>query len=117
MISNERSCHKEYTYEIWKLYHQPKMLWPRLKFWKKSNSKVKWSRSWYKMKGLARRNTHVKYESPSNNQSKIITKVKVCWQTDSDYHKRGSVRIRVRIDPPHPLVCHKRRLNGAPVSQ
>jgi hypothetical protein len=24
-----------------------------------------------------------------------------------------SVRIRVRIDPPHPLVCRKRRLNGA----
>jgi hypothetical protein len=23
------------------------------------------------------------------------------------------VRIRVRIDPPHPLVCSKRRLNGA----
>jgi hypothetical protein len=23
------------------------------------------------------------------------------------------VRIRVRIDLPHPLVCHKRRLNGA----
>jgi hypothetical protein len=23
------------------------------------------------------------------------------------------VRIRVRIDPPHPLVCHRRRLNGA----
>jgi hypothetical protein len=23
-----------------------------------------------------------------------------------------SVRIRVRIDPPHPLVCRKRRLNG-----
>jgi hypothetical protein len=23
------------------------------------------------------------------------------------------VRIRVRIDPPHPLVCRKRRLNGA----
>jgi hypothetical protein len=23
------------------------------------------------------------------------------------------LRIRVRIDPPHPLVCHKRRLNGA----
>jgi hypothetical protein len=22
------------------------------------------------------------------------------------------VRIRVRIDPPHPLVCRKRRLNG-----
>jgi hypothetical protein len=24
-----------------------------------------------------------------------------------------SVRIRVRIDPPHPLECHKRGLNGA----
>jgi hypothetical protein len=23
------------------------------------------------------------------------------------------VRIQVRIDPPHPLVCRKRRLNGA----
>jgi hypothetical protein len=23
------------------------------------------------------------------------------------------VRIRVRIDPPHPLVCRKRQLNGA----
>jgi hypothetical protein len=23
------------------------------------------------------------------------------------------VRIRVRIDHPHPLVCRKRRLNGA----
>ena len=22
------------------------------------------------------------------------------------------VRVRVRIDPPHPLVCRKRRLNG-----
>jgi hypothetical protein len=29
------------------------------------------------MKGLARRNTHVKYESPSTNQSKVIAKVKV----------------------------------------
>jgi hypothetical protein len=29
------------------------------------------------MKGLARRNTHVKYESPSTNQSKVMTKGKV----------------------------------------
>jgi hypothetical protein len=29
------------------------------------------------MKGLARRNTHVKYESPSPFQSKVMTKVKV----------------------------------------
>jgi hypothetical protein len=26
---------------------------------------------------------------------------------------QSPVRIRARIDPPHPLVCHKRRLNGA----
>jgi hypothetical protein len=25
---------------------------------------------------------------------------------------RNLVRIRVRIDPPHPLVCRKRRLKG-----
>jgi hypothetical protein len=24
----------------------------------------------------------------------------------------GPMRIQVRIDPPHPLVCRKRRLNG-----
>jgi hypothetical protein len=29
------------------------------------------------MKGLARRNTHVKYEGPSAYQSKFMTKVKV----------------------------------------
>jgi hypothetical protein len=31
--------------------------------------------SWYQMKGLARRNQHVKYESPSSNQSKVMTKI------------------------------------------
>jgi hypothetical protein len=29
------------------------------------------------MKRLARRNTHVKYESPTTYQSKVLTKVKV----------------------------------------
>jgi hypothetical protein len=29
------------------------------------------------MKGLARRNTHVKYESPTTYQSKVMTKGKV----------------------------------------
>jgi hypothetical protein len=29
------------------------------------------------MKGLARRNTYLKYESPSTYQSKVMTKVKV----------------------------------------
>jgi hypothetical protein len=41
-------------------------------------SKIRGSRSWYQMKGLAKRNTHVKYESPSIDQSLVITKVKVC---------------------------------------
>jgi hypothetical protein len=50
----------------------------RLKFWKRrSNSKIRWSRSWYQIKGIARRNTHVKYESLSTNQSKVMTQVKV----------------------------------------
>jgi hypothetical protein len=34
-------------------------------------------------------------------------------KTASLYQLPSPVRIRVRIDPPHPLVCHKRRLNGA----
>jgi hypothetical protein len=29
------------------------------------------------MKGLARRNIHVKYESPTTNQSKVMTKIEV----------------------------------------
>jgi hypothetical protein len=40
------------------------------------------------MKGLAIRNTHVKYESPSTYQSKVITKVKVLLtdgQTDKQW--------------------------------
>jgi hypothetical protein len=28
------------------------------------------------------------------------------------YFTKNPVRIRVRINPPHPLVCRKRRLNG-----
>jgi hypothetical protein len=40
---------------------------PRQRF-QTLRSKIRGSRSWYQMKGLARRNTHVKYES----QSKVI---------------------------------------------
>jgi hypothetical protein len=40
-------------------------------------SKIRGSRSGYQMKGLARRNTHMKYESPTTYQSKVMTKVKV----------------------------------------
>jgi hypothetical protein len=39
--------------------------------------KVKGSRSWYQMKGLVKRNTHVKYERPTTYQSKVMNKVKV----------------------------------------
>jgi hypothetical protein len=31
----------------------------------------------YQMKGLAKGNTHVKYDSPGTLQSKVMTKVKV----------------------------------------
>jgi hypothetical protein len=46
-------------------------------FEKRSNSKVRGSRSWYQLNGLAIRNTHLKYESPRTYQSKVLTKVKV----------------------------------------
>jgi hypothetical protein len=51
-----------------------KCLWPRLKFLKRK-SKNSGSRSWYQMKDLARRNTLVKYESPTTYQSKVMNKV------------------------------------------
>ena len=51
------------------------------------------------MKGLAIRNTHVKYESPSTHQSKVMTKIKVLLtdgQTDrrtvqSDYYRAPAI--------------------------
>jgi hypothetical protein len=49
-------------------------LWPRLKCTKR-RSNISGSRLWYEMKGLARRNTHVKYESSTKHQSKVMTKV------------------------------------------
>jgi hypothetical protein len=30
---------------------------------------------------------------------------------DPDLHDYRPVKIRIRIDPPHPIVCCKRRLN------
>jgi hypothetical protein len=44
---------------------------------RRSNSKVRGSRSKYQMKGLARRNTHVKYESSGTYEIKVMTKIKV----------------------------------------
>jgi hypothetical protein len=40
-------------------------------------SKVRGSELWYQMKGLTIGSTHVKYESPSTYQSKVISNVKV----------------------------------------
>jgi hypothetical protein len=55
------------------------------------------------VKDLARRNTHVKYEKPSTNQSKVITKVKVFadgrtekW-TDSDYYRASAISGALKI--------------------
>jgi hypothetical protein len=39
------------------------------------------------MKGLAIRNTHVKYESPITYQSKVMTKVKVFEQEAHGPHR------------------------------
>jgi hypothetical protein len=67
MESNERYCQKEYTCEIWKPYHLTIKSYDQgLRFWKcqTPRSKVRRLRSWYQIKGLARRNTDVKYESP-----------------------------------------------------
>jgi hypothetical protein len=53
------------------------------------------------MKGLARRNTNVKYESPSTNQSKAMTKVKVFADGLTDCHlviTKGGM-IRHKRDP------------------
>jgi hypothetical protein len=69
MVSNERSFQKEYTCEIYESpsTYQCKVL-TKVNSSKKGQtprSKIRGSRSWYQMKGLARRNTHVNYESPS----------------------------------------------------
>jgi hypothetical protein len=53
-------------------------LWPRLKFLK-WRSNISGSRSWYQMKGLAKRNTYVKYESPITYESKLWPKLKI-WK-------------------------------------
>jgi hypothetical protein len=45
------------------------------------------------MKGLAHRNTHVKYESLSADQSKVMTKVKVL---DTNFKLQGqSVKVMI----------------------
>jgi hypothetical protein len=41
------------------------------------------------MKGLARRNTHVKYESTSTYQSNFMTKVKVLEKNAKLHHQKS----------------------------
>jgi hypothetical protein len=44
------------------------------------------------MKGLAKRNTHVKYESPTTYKSKEITKAKVLLtEGQSDYYRASAI--------------------------
>jgi hypothetical protein len=50
-------------------YFEKKVKLPRLE--------VRGSKSWYQMKGLVRRNTHVQYESLRTYQLRVMTKVKV----------------------------------------
>jgi hypothetical protein len=54
----------------------------------------------------------IPYRRPSDDFEHIVH----CYDL---YYRRATlftfdpVRIRARIDPPHPFVCRKRRLNGA----
>jgi hypothetical protein len=69
---------------------------PRQRF-QTPRSKTRGSRSWYQMKGLAGMYRHVKYESPSTNQSKVITKVKVCWRTDNHYFRAPTISGALKL--------------------
>jgi hypothetical protein len=50
------------------------------------------------MQGLARRNTHVKYESPSSYQSKVITKIKSLNKRSNSKVKDQRVKVMVSND-------------------
>ena len=55
-------------------------LWPRLKFFKvghSSRSRSQGQKSWYHVKGLVTRKTHVQYESSFSSSNKVMAKVKV----------------------------------------
>ena len=80
MVPYERSCHKEYIYAIWKLYH----FWfesygQGLSFSKvgqTSRSRSQGQKLWYHVKGLVTRNTHMQYESWITSGLKDMAKVK-----------------------------------------
>jgi hypothetical protein len=49
--------------------------------------------------------TTIEFQTTDHIWGCSIRKIQAGW--------KNPVRIRVRIDPPHPLICRKRRLNGA----
>ena len=53
------------------------------------------------MKALARRNTHVKYETPCNYQSKGMTKVKVFESRSNSKFKGQRVKVMVSNKRPY----------------
>ena len=100
MVPCERSCHKEYIYEIWKLYHfwlrfchkqYTCAIWKLNHFWQESydqgyssakvgqtsRSRSRGQKLWYHVKGLVISNTHVQYESCISSGKYVMDKVKV----------------------------------------
>ena len=69
MVPCERSCHKEYTCEIWKpyllRYLSNGQCYSFSKVCQTSRSRSQGQKLWYHVKGLVIRNTHVKCESPT----------------------------------------------------
>ena len=72
----------------------------------KRRSNISGSRSWYQMKGLARRNTHMKYETPCTYQSNGMTKVKVFESRSNSKFKGQRVKIMVSKERPHNTKTH-----------
>jgi hypothetical protein len=67
-------CHKEYTCEI--NTFQTVMDKINCSTEVGQGHKINVTRSnWYYLKGLVTRNTHVKYEGPSNYHSKVMNKI------------------------------------------
>jgi hypothetical protein len=60
---------------------------------KEKRSKIRASRSWYQMKGLARSNTHVKYENHSTNKLKVISGAQTKLELQSNEDVDNFVRI------------------------
>jgi hypothetical protein len=72
------------------------------------------------MRTQMKRNYHY-VESPIRTETARADHCIKCKTPEENHYKQKGflwipVRIRVRIDPPHPVVCRKRRLNGGGLS-